>query len=242
MENLEVQKKEVENQITKEANLFSGKDIFDHAQRVAVMLSKSELVPKQFQNNVSNCLIALEMANRIGASPLMVMQNLYIVYGKPAWSSSFLIATVNGCGKFSPLRYEEDNEDGGRTRAWAVDKKGEKCIGAWVSMKMAEAEQWISKNGSKWKTMPELMRRYRAAAFFARQFAPELSMGIHTQEEVIDTPFIEIKNEPTVEELKQLLDEKREKLSKEELKNAIRIIEEEENLSYKKLYEFLKLK
>ncbi len=55
-------------------NVFGSKDLFEHTQRVAVMFSKSDLVPKQFQNNVSNCIIALEISARIGASPLMIMQ------------------------------------------------------------------------------------------------------------------------------------------------------------------------
>jgi hypothetical protein len=50
---------------------------FDHAQRISKMLSESTLVPEVYRGKVSNCLIALEMANRIGASPLMVMQNLH---------------------------------------------------------------------------------------------------------------------------------------------------------------------
>lgn len=184
-----------ESNNTQVSNAFVNKELFEHAQRVAAMLSKSDLVPITFKGNIGNCVMALEMANRIGASPLMVMQNLYIVHGKPAWSSTFLIATVNACGKFSPLRYEEDEVDGGRTRAWAYDKGGskEKLYGTWVSMKMAEAEGWVNKNGSKWKTMPDLMRRYRAATFFARQFAPEISMGIHTQEEIVDVEFTEVR-------------------------------------------------
>ena len=36
----------------------------------------------------------------------MVMQNLYIVYGRPSWSSKFLIATINTCGRFEPLKFE----------------------------------------------------------------------------------------------------------------------------------------
>jgi hypothetical protein len=121
----------------------------------------------------------------------MVMQNLYIVHGKPAWSSQFLIATLNACRKFSPLRYEEDDKHGGRCRGVAIDlSTGERLEGVWVTMEMAAAEKWIDKAGSKWKTMPQLMMRYRAAAFFTRQFAPEVSMGIMTNEEVIDiTPI-----------------------------------------------------
>lgn len=179
--------------INSSISVFGNKEVFEHNQRVASMLSKSALVPKDFQGNVANCMIALEMAQRIGASPLMVMQNLYIVHGRPAWSSQFLIATLNASGRFSALRYESDNENGGRTRAYAKDLiTGEICYGAWVSMEMAAAEGWAGKNGSKWKTMPELMRNYRAAAFFTRQYAPEVSMGIMTADEASDIQTPEV--------------------------------------------------
>ena len=63
-------------------------------------------------------------------------------------------------------------------RAIATDKKtGEERVGPWVDMKMAVAEGWYGKDGSKWKTMPEMMIRYRAATFFASVFYPELSVG-----------------------------------------------------------------
>lgn len=191
----------MENQLEKietgNNSVFSSKDNFEHIQRVATMFSKSDLVPKQFQGNIGNCVIALEMASRMNASPIAVMQNMYIVHGKPSWSSAFLIATVNACGKFSPLRYETDNSNGGRVRAWALDlANNEKVFGAWVSMDMAKAEGWVDKAGSKWKTMPELMLRYRAATFFARQFAPEISMGLQTQEEVQDVSYTEVKESP----------------------------------------------
>jgi len=173
---------------------FGNKEGFEHSMRVAKALSVSDLVPQQYKGNVSNCLIAMDISKRIGASELMVMQNLYIVHGKPAWSSQFLIATLNACKKFSPLRYEEDDKSGGRCRAYAVDlATGERLEGVWVTMEMAAAEKWIDKAGSKWKTMPQLMMRYRAAAFFTRQFAPEVSMGIMTQEEVYDITAIQTK-------------------------------------------------
>jgi hypothetical protein len=51
---------------------------------------------------------------------------------------------------------------------------------------MAKAEGWYNKAGSKWKTMPELMLMYRAAAFFARLYTPDLTMGFKTAEENLD--------------------------------------------------------
>jgi hypothetical protein len=56
-----------------------------------------------------------------------------------------------------------------------------------VTMEMAVNEGWYGKNGSKWQSMPDLMLRYRSAAFFGRIYAPELLMGLTTAEEVRDT-------------------------------------------------------
>jgi len=176
---------------------------FDHAQRVAKMLASSSLVPDTYKNNIQNTMIALEMSNRIGASPLMVMQNLYIVQGKPSWSSSFIIASLNNCKRFSALRFEMggDADDYGCT-AWAKDlATGERLEGPKITWAMVKAEGWLGKPGSKWKTMPELMFRYRAAAFFGRLYAPDILMGMHTQEEVADMPISAAA--PNVEEKKQ---------------------------------------
>ena len=87
-------------------SVFANADTFATAQRIALMLSQAKLVPETYQGTAGlpNCMIALEMAQRIGASPLMVMQNLYIVHGRPAWSSQFLISCVNASRRFSPIR------------------------------------------------------------------------------------------------------------------------------------------
>jgi hypothetical protein len=171
---------------------FSGESGFVLAQRVARSIGSSTLVPKAYQGpeNLPNVLIALELASRIGASPLMVMQNLYVVQGKPSWSSSFLIACVNQSQRFTPLRFQFDGKQGTDDwgcRAVAKDKEtGEVCTGALITIKLAKAEGWHGKSGSKWQTMPEQMLMYRAAGFWARVYAPELSLGMLTREEMDD--------------------------------------------------------
>lgn len=77
-------------------------------------------------------------------------------------------------------------------KAWTNDKAGERLEGPEVSIAMAKAEGWYEKTGSKWKTMPELMLRYRAAAFFGRLYAPDVLMGMQTAEEVIDVEPIDV--------------------------------------------------
>jgi hypothetical protein len=173
--------------------VFNDKVAFEHAQRVAKMLTASSLVPKDYQNNIPNIMIALEMANRIGASPLMVMQNLNIIQGRPSWSSQFIISALNSCKRFSPLRFKMEGEgDEYGCTAWATDSTGEKLEGPKVTWKMAKEEGWATKGGSKWKTMPELMFRYRAAAFFGRLYAPDVLMGMGSADESEDIAAHEI--------------------------------------------------
>jgi len=211
---------------------FGSLQSFELMQRAAKMLAHSTLVPVAYRTQkevkeygkvvgyedqpsaLPNCVVALNMAQRMGADPLMVMQNLYIVEGRPSWSSQFIIAAINSCGRYTPLRFqlsepaEPRNVDFIETKwvkgskqeikrsiavanrtclAWAIEKEtGERLESPVISIDMAIAEGWLTKNGSKWQTMPEVMLRYRAAAFFGKLYAPELLMGLQTAEEAVD--------------------------------------------------------
>lgn len=169
---------------------FGSAQSFELMQRVSKAFSSSELVPEKYRGNVANCMIAVDMSNRMGASPLMVMQNLYVVHGNPGWSAKFLIATINASGNYSSLRYEWKGEPGAKDygcRAWAIERDTDQRLdGIWVTWEMVRAEGWDAKNGSKWKTMPDQMFIYRAAAFWQRAYAPEIGMGLQTVEELAD--------------------------------------------------------
>ncbi|MDR0215943.1 MAG: hypothetical protein LBJ15_18370 [Comamonas sp.] len=233
---------------------FNSLESFEFLQRSAKAFSNSTMVPPAYQAMitkgygqratvepnpaaVSNCMIALDMAQRLQANPLMVMQNLHIIEGRPSWSSQFIIAAINSCGRFSPLRFDlqwlDDMDANYSTFEWVDGRKVEqkhtvrirnaRCV-AWavergttipqfsledlkahgsiyrcckhygipiiesppVTMEMAVNEGWYSKNGSKWRSMPDLMMQYRTAAFFGRIYAPELLMGLPTDDEVRD--------------------------------------------------------
>lgn len=164
--------------------------LFELANRQATALAHSDLVPAQFKGNQANCLLALNMAQRMKCDPMMVMQNTYIIHGKPSLSSQFLIACFNQAGKFSAIKYEftgVEGQDSWGCRASAIEKEtGEKHSGTLVTIAMAKAEGWATKGGSKWKSMPELMMKYRAATFFIRQVSPEIALGFHTDDEIRD--------------------------------------------------------
>lgn len=168
-------------------SVFSGEQNFKNALTMAQELSKSDIIPATYKGKPENCLIAIELSNRLKLSPFLVMQNMHVIQGRPSWSSSFIISCINGSGRFNgPLKFQID-ENRTKCRAVAIEKAtGEKLVGPLVTMEMAQAEGWLGKNGSKWKTMPELMLRYRAAAFFGRLYCPEIINGMLTDDEVTD--------------------------------------------------------
>lgn len=245
--------------VTQSVNFFDPQQ-FETAQRMSKLFAASMLAPDTYQADkiatelmqkkhldaakaqqqgamtaVANCMIALDIATRIGASPLMVMQNLVIIYGRPSWSSKFLIATVNTCGRFEPLKFKFSEKgrlgkvsyteyvydpasrmkrpvtkefDGTKIQdieciAYTTAKGSKEVLeSSPVSLRMAIDEGWYTKNGSKWRTMPKQMLMYRAASFWTSAYAPELSMGMHTVEEVQDAGKV-IDITDTAEEVEQ---------------------------------------
>ena len=167
---------------------------------MAQALCTSTMVPSEYrgQQGLSNSLIALEIAARMGLSPLVVMQNMTPIHGKPSWSSSFLIATVNSSGRFTPLRFVFDDKDNPSSCfAVARDKAtGEVLEGQLISIEMAKREGWWSrpdrygKETSKWQSMTGQMLRYRASAFWVKVYCPEISLGLMTQDEVADVQAV----------------------------------------------------
>lgn len=238
---------EIEKNVQKFDSAFTNIASFDNAQRMAKALSMSSLVPAPYQNNIPNVMVALEMATRVGISPIFVMQSLDIIKGKPSWNSSFIISALNSCGRFKPMKFRFDGEektlDYGCT-AWTYDvETGEVVEGVKITWGMVKAEGWLDKKGSKWKTMPKLMFHYRSASFFGRVHAPDILNGMHTAEEQIDIHANENKMENIHEDLfvqlTELWNNNDFVVTEDELMNIERIIEQKEVLSYQKAINFL---
>lgn len=161
-------------------------DSFRQSYKLATILARSSLIPQQYQGKAEDCAIAIDMADRMGVSPLMVMQSLYIVKGKPSWSGQACMSFIKARYKDAyPVYVGEKGTDSRGCFIKAVTNEGDAVEGTVVTLKMAKDEGWTS--NKKWSTMPEQMLAYRAAAFFARVYCPETLMGIQVQGEVEDS-------------------------------------------------------
>ena len=153
------------------------------------------------RQGLPNCIVAIEIANRMGMSPFQVMQNLNVIHGRPSWSSQFIIGLIQGCGRFEGFTYDETPDS---CQCFAESKTtGEQVSGPRITLDMAKKEGW-TKN-TKWSTMPQTMLRYRAASAFGRFHIPDLILGIQSVEEneVIDAE-IEVVQEAQKSKLDQV--------------------------------------
>lgn len=161
---------------------------FEIQLRRAEIMSQAPFLPDAFRGNAGAVLIAVELADRLALPVMAVVQNIYVVHGKPAFSGSFYISCINASGRFSPVDYEEQRDGEKLTGCRVVVTRkgsGKTVYGPWVTMEMAAKEGW-TKNNPKWTSMPELMLRYRAASFFARTHCPDVVMGFSVEGEAED--------------------------------------------------------
>lgn len=175
-----------------QGGLYSSSDTLRIARNFAQDLSKSTMIPMQYQNNYANCLVALEYANRTGQSPLQVMQSLDVIKGTPSWRGKALIGMVNTSGKYDEdLHFTYGKDDKGEINscfAW-TRKNGEVIEGLPYTMATARKEGLLSKNNSYWEKDHVLMLTYRAVSRFVSINCPEISLGLYTSEEVRDMNF-----------------------------------------------------
>lgn len=177
--------------LSNEKSLWLNVAKFEQCTRIASMLSKTDFIPISFKDNVGNCMVALDLAERMGMHPIMLMQSMYVIKGRPGFEGKFMAALINNSGRYkNPLEYEWRGTQGKPEwgcRAFAVRKSTDKTVyGPWVDWKMVHGEGWASRTGSKWVTMPELMFMYRAASFFVNVNDSDLRMGMPTKEEIED--------------------------------------------------------
>lgn len=161
-------------------------EVMERALKFSEIMAQADIIPAHYRGKTANVFIALQTAFRMNLDPMQVMQNTYVVSGKLGMVSSFAISLANQSGIFaSGIRYRvEGSGDSLKVTAYAHLKSSGEEISYTIGMKEAIAENW-TKN-PKYRTLPELMLRYRAATLLIRTHVPEVLNGLHMVEELED--------------------------------------------------------
>jgi hypothetical protein len=155
----------------------------NEALQFADMLSKSNMVPKDYQGNPANCIIAMQWGMEIGLQPLQAMQNIAVINGRPAIWGDAMLAIVRGSGLLE--RITEDPTDAGCT--CIVKRKGEPEVTRTFTLEDAKRAGLAGKQGP-WQQHPKRMMQMRARAFALRDVFPDVLRGVHIAEIAQDEP------------------------------------------------------
>jgi len=193
-------------------SIYTSHEAFDMANRAAKALCLTPGIPRAYQGQqgLTNCLMALEIAQRCNMSVIQVMNNMDFIHGKMRWSASWVQGMVLACGRFKDVHYETSGKgDDMSCICVATDAvTGRELRGPRIDLKLAKQEGWIDKAGSKWKTMPEHMLMKRAAQWFGNHYIPDLLEGISfVDRQLMDIEPITVEDAPQPEPAPQPADE-----------------------------------
>ena len=153
----------------------------DEALRFADTLSKSSLVPKDYQGNPGNCIIAMQWGGEIGLAPLQAMQSIAVINGRPSIWGDAMLALVRGSGLLEYIR-EEPTEAG---CTCTLKRRGEPEVVREFTVEDAKKAGLYGKQGP-WQTAPKRMMQMRARAFALRDVFTDVLRGVYIAEEARD--------------------------------------------------------
>lgn len=182
-------------QILEPTNLQEAKDF-------AEVLSKSGLVPREYQGKPANILVAVQWGNEIGLAPMQALQNIAVINGRPSlWGDSLLALVMQhpmfgGCKEY----FNDDKTEATCELTRILPNGREQVTVVTFSEQDAKTANLWNKQGP-WKQYPQRMMKLRARGFAVRDCFPDALKGMITYEEAQDIPTepIDITPKPGVE-------------------------------------------
>lgn len=172
-------------QATRQAGGWLSCNNLEAAMKLAEMFSKSAMVPKQYQGNAANCLVAMAYGDSLGMAPLQAMQSVAVVNGVPALYGDGMLALVQASPAFEQI--EESIEDG--AAVCTVKRRGMKPVQRVFTTDDAKRAGLWGKAGP-WQQYPSRMLQMRARSWALRDAFADVLRGIQSVEEVRDIPEV----------------------------------------------------
>ena len=153
------------------------------AMEFASVVAKSSIVPKDYQGNPGNCIIAMQWGAEIGLAPLQAMQSIAVINGRPSIWGDAMLALVRGSGLLESIV-----ETPGDTQCTCtLKRRGEPEVSRTFTMEDAKRAGLAGKQGP-WSQYPKRMLQLRARAFALRDVFPDVLRGVNVAEEAQDMP------------------------------------------------------
>ena len=154
------------------------------AMELSKLIADSDLAPKDYRGKPGNVLIAVQMGQEVGLSPMAAIQSIAVINGKPGLYGDVGKAILLSKG----FIIEEDDisvvKKSGVGRC-KITRPGHPPCERTFSIENAKTAGLYGKAGP-WTQYPERQMAWRAFWFAARDIASDVLKGLHGAEEVVD--------------------------------------------------------
>ena len=173
------QSRALSNGILNPANLHE-------ALEMAGVLCKSSLIPKDFQGNAGNVLVAIQWGMELGLAPMQALQSIAVINGRPSLWGDAVIALCKAHPVCEWVReYEEDG-----VAVCVTQRRGDpEPVERRFSMDDAKRAGLLGKAGP-WTQYPRRMMQMRARSWCLRDAYPDLLRGMAVAEEQQDRVIV----------------------------------------------------
>lgn len=164
--------------------LYMNPGVFEMVQRVAKLMAAAGTVPAHLREKIADCFLVAAQAFRWRMDPFAVAQHTFVVSGKLGYEGKLVAAVINSHKRIDrKLSYAYSGEGAnrkvvvsGRLRGESEDRTVEGTLAQWAT------------SNEQWKQSPDQMLAYRGARTWARRHAPEILLGVSTEED-LDKPL-----------------------------------------------------
>lgn len=155
----------------------------EEAIKFAEILSKSDLVPREYQGKPANIVVAIQMGAEVGISPLQSLSGIKNINGKPSLYGDAALAVVKQHPSYE--NHQEYTQNG--VGICRIKRKGHDWHEVKFDIDQAKKAGLWGKSGP-WTQYPDVMLRKRARGFALRDMFPDALVGLITVEEAEDYP------------------------------------------------------
>jgi hypothetical protein len=154
------------------------------AMEMAGFLCKSTLIPKDFQGNPGNVLVAIQWGMELGMAPMQALQSIAVINGRPSMWGDAVIALCKAHPICEWVKEIEEEE----TAVCIAQRRGDpEPVERRFSMEDAKRAGLLGKPGP-WSQYPRRMLQMRARSWCLRDAFPDLLRGMAVAEEQQDRP------------------------------------------------------
>ena len=158
------------------------------AMEFSKFLATSTHIPKDFQGNPNNILVAIQWGYEIGLAPMQALQNIAVINGRPSLWGDSMIAVCKAHPDWRGISETYIEEEDKAVCLVKRNVHGEiEETRSEFSYKDAQRANLTNKPGP-WKNYPKRMLQLRARGFALRDAFPDAIKGLITAEEAIDYP------------------------------------------------------